>query len=1551
MSVQNYLYSQVFNLGGPNQDGVDLRTGLYWRNLELYEAPSEALNCPSLQLSLRYNSFNTQDIGFGQGWKLNLSSYSRTSSTLMLSTGKHFQVAEAGSSATVADQKLKNFQFKKKGSDYQITYKNGTIEILSHNNNKFNEAVPIELHAANGRSLQLAWAQEEGQTRLQTIQEKSRVLLQIKYTKSKTEVIRAPGSTETSTLTLTQNSAKLLHQLQLPLEEGFWSFTYQKLGGITCLVKVKSPAGLIEEMQYNEKGHRLPNRGPYQYIPCVTQHTLRPGNLQPPIVTRYSYSEQNFLAYKGAKDWKQGEDNSYRAGNTYQYSTSVQVLGGRQTKNTYNKFHLLTGIQQQQGKNSITTDIGYYALNDTSFQNQPATYQLPKKIQTTYLDADGSSRTETNQYTFDDWGNMIQKIEPSGIRIDRIYFPASGEKSFCPADPNGFQQYMKSEKITPAPRATSVSSLNQAPIRNIIYKYCELPTVTEAIVGYHVAVYEIQRLEEDHNLISIGYTYINEKDKPDHHGRLQQQTVRLKGKYETKYSWKYSSLSANQLKKTTEITTYDNYTEQNDTILSTNTGLALSNTDKDGIERHIQYDKIGRIALDMVSPGKKPYEAVMKNEYTVTEGASGYSITTTDFQGLQTRQHTDGLGRICRVERQDDSGGIIGPFRLIQERKYNQIGLLKSVNNIDWLRVGDKSTEQHNERRFDYDDWGYLSKITDNSGVAILSNTNPVSMTHVEGIQGEGQTKIEFNKFGAVSQKLLLKSDGKTYKRFDYIYDGLGRLVEEMDNSKSITEYQLDGFDRLFQTTCPDGRKIFVQYAAHSVSALPVSTKVDDYTIGTQTFDGSCRITSQTLGTRTTSMSYKGNEPNPASIKTSQGDQLDLSYDSALDYALISVKSKDELETYQYDQRSSALLALRGSCVAELREYLPSGLLAKEKTQIDRKKQFSTQSTYSMAGKLKTYTDVHGQKLEMQYDQFGRPKQVVQGDSRTTFAYDKSSRLSERCSYDDGKKQSLKTSLKYDEFGREMERVIRIGKELLYQLGQTFNEMHLLTNRTFKDGKDQLLREESFEYDQQHRLVDYKYQGAQPMMDEAGQKIQRQQFSFDKYDNLVKIVNTFEDRSQNTRNYFYSPGDPTQLTKITNTHKKYATEIALVYDRNGCLIRDEQGRKLNYDTKGRLSMVSDAKDKVLSQYYYDASGKLVCQKVGSLDTYLHYRGSKLVAITSGDQKISFLSDGKTCWGQITTQKNGSSQIRLWATDSHQSVLAWYDTQKPDNIKQQQYMPSGYGTSDSLGFNGQWKDPITGWYHLGNGCRVYNPVLMRFHSPDQWSPFLSGEINPYAYCLNDPTNHVDPTGHVSIFGMDDSGGNSNSFLLQPLGPLQVTFKEGALLNGPEGQPPWTGQVAYFDSINGVPGLQGFMTHGDNSGRLLGWRNTVQNGATMEGLWGDTATNVAQDTILTTIQHNIDHKNGFFPQQLGKPIYLFSCNGADPIPFGGQQLAPTGQRVANALNRDVIAFHGELNVLPDLRSANIGTIHNILETDGGVQKVYGHDRTRIFQPRNG
>ncbi|WP_276204940.1 RHS repeat-associated core domain-containing protein, partial [Pseudomonas syringae] len=78
-----------------------------------------------------------------------------------------------------------------------------------------------------------------------------------------------------------------------------------------------------------------------------------------------------------------------------------------------------------------------------------------------------------------------------------------------------------------------------------------------------------------------------------------------------------------------------------------------------------------------------------------------------------------------------------------------------------------------------------------------------------------------------------------------------------------------------------------------------------------------------------------------------------------------------------------------------------------------------------------------------------------------------------------------------------------------------------------------------------------------------------------------------------------------------------------------------------------------------------------------------------------------------------------------------------------------YSPYGFRPPhlDLPGFNGEQPDPVTGHYLLGNGYRAFNPVLMRFNSPDNLSPFEDGGLNAYAYCVGDPVNRVDPTGHT------------------------------------------------------------------------------------------------------------------------------------------------------------------------------------------------------------
>ena len=142
---------------------------------------------------------------------------------------------------------------------------------------------------------------------------------------------------------------------------------------------------------------------------------------------------------------------------------------------------------------------------------------------------------------------------------------------------------------------------------------------------------------------------------------------------------------------------------------------------------------------------------------------------------------------------------------------------------------------------------------------------------------------------------------------------------------------------------------------------------------------------------------------------------------------------------------------------------------------------------------------------------------------------------------------------------------------------------------------------------------------------------------------------------------------------------------------------------------------------------------------------------------------------------------------LLATDLQQSILAELDRSGP-NLRA--YTPYGSPsslrpTSAGLGFNGQLKERPTGWYHLGNGHRVYNPVLMRFHSPDRLSPFGKGGINAYAYCKADPINFTDPSGMFITAAFSQLYQRISTAVLHvgiPAGLLLAPRASGAALGG-------------------------------------------------------------------------------------------------------------------------------------------------------------------------
>ena len=117
----------------------------------------------------------------------------------------------------------------------------------------------------------------------------------------------------------------------------------------------------------------------------------------------------------------------------------------------------------------------------------------------------------------------------------------------------------------------------------------------------------------------------------------------------------------------------------------------------------------------------------------------------------------------------------------------------------------------------------------------------------------------------------------------------------------------------------------------------------------------------------------------------------------------------------------------------------------------------------------------------------------------------------------------------------------------------------------------------------------------------------------------------------------------------------------------------------------------------------------------------------------------------------TNDSSRQARTILLAADHQRSILAEIAGDQTRVIAYSAYgqQSAQQAITTGLGFNGELREARLGWYLLGNGYRAYNPILMRFHSPDSWSPFGKGGLNAYMYCVGDPVNSSDPTGHIKF----------------------------------------------------------------------------------------------------------------------------------------------------------------------------------------------------------
>ncbi|MGY2184760.1 hypothetical protein D3C81_478080 [compost metagenome] len=171
---------------------------------------------------------------------------------------------------------------------------------------------------------------------------------------------------------------------------------------------------------------------------------------------------------------------------------------------------------------------------------------------------------------------------------------------------------------------------------------------------------------------------------------------------------------------------------------------------------------------------------------------------------------------------------------------------------------------------------------------------------------------------------------------------------------------------------------------------------------------------------------------------------------------------------------------------------------------------------------------------------------------------------------------------------------------------------------------------------------------------------------------------------------------------------------------------------------------------LICYYHYDPLDRVIGHTPsGQTKSEFHYLKGRVTTEIQGLVQRSIMQSEDQLVAVQWRQSNNLDHSLL-ATDQQHSVL---NALRSSGLNTLTYTPYGYrlpedGLLSMLGFNGERSEPLTGHYLLGNGYRAFNPVLMRFNSPDSWSPFGRGGLNAYVYCIGDPINREDNNGRIS-----------------------------------------------------------------------------------------------------------------------------------------------------------------------------------------------------------
>jgi len=1185
-------YSNAQNFLSHMQTGVDPRTGDFTCAFSLPALEANALCGPTLQMGLGFSGQLLDNLGYGIGWALSgLSSYQPGAGVLSLATGERFVSDYTGGEFTFKDRKLVTFHMRRDATVpgvYWITHKSGVVEKLSTLGGAAQVAVPVEIRSPEGRRVFLEFS-AQASPRLQRVRDETSTLLQITRNGSQSvEIVLHPDKQAPATFRLGLSNDRLT-SVALPVENNAaWRLQYEQHHGIYFVNRVDLPTGGFETVKYQSQGHRCLAGAPTAWLPYVVEHTRNPGRFQPPIRTTYSYTGQNYLGYGTGLQWQPNQDNLYRvvtpAGQPYLYGSTATmqatvdgVLVVRTVESRFNRLHLQTLERTIQNGHVLEKATEYHDDPTLGFSQQKPYFQLPRRTETQWYlaSADKIRRIDTVLTDYDDHGNLIRQQDETGLVEERTYYPAEGGDG-CPADPHGFVRSLKALRAVPM-----AGRGDGAAIIETRYRYKALPSLLAGDAPFLVMTDEAKVALQGGTEVDLGAdvsVYVEEAGDA-HFGRVREARRLLNGKM-TSTAYAYAADAA-LLSVRQTVTGHDGTQRYGVEKQSLVNGLTVHEKDDEGSTVDYQFDALGRVVMETASAGT-PFAAKRRTAYRLAlQAGDDVYVETTDVANVRVRVHLDGLGREISGETEDIDHAP-GTFRQTWTRTWNAIGDIAEETTTDWVAGVQRPTLS---RVYRYDHWGQQAQVLHSNGTRDITEADPITLIEKswkeDGAGGRtGGTVAHGTVFGKPERIDYIDAAGRVQASTSYVYDGIGRCVATTDRLGRETRHVYDAFDRVVESTLPDGAVVATRYAEHSGDELPVEVAITHpglggrMSVGEQAFDGLSRRVSYSVGGRTSRFVYEGGALRPSRQTTPLEEVVTYTYEPRLGMQLVGRTDTTD-STYTYDPRHAKLTHSARNGLEKTLEYYNSGLLKLERWKNEAGAQHEARHTYSLDGRSQSYTDVFGVKQVVTYDEHDRPKKLQHEGIATELDYDSFSRVNWIKAWQG--LHSMLTTLVHDDFGREKERhftASAIGGQTVSQvLTMEYTVADQLERRTLKQA-GATVRDESFEYDNRGRLVVYTCSGTQLPSDPWGKPINRQAFTFDAFDRIRSITTDFPG-GQNETTYVYAETDPAQLTRLTHSHSDYPQNLPdLKWDGAGRMVKDERGRALEWNAQNQLTAIT-----------------------------------------------------------------------------------------------------------------------------------------------------------------------------------------------------------------------------------------------------------------------------------------------------------------------------------------------------------------------------------------